>query len=89
MKRFSYAPSIAWQNIAGEVVVVEVASGRSIGLNPTASFLWLRIPTHDTTELARALAGEFDVSPEVATADVEHLAATLVERGLLVTRTAA
>jgi methyltransferase-like protein len=60
---------VAWQVVDGEAIVVDLASGNTIGLNPVATFLWSHIDGHhDDAALVTAVIGEFEVSP----ADAEH-----------------
>jgi hypothetical protein len=77
------------RKIAGETVIVpvrdDVADLDSIyTLNETGSFVWELIDGQRTVDaLIEAVAAEFEVSREVATADVKRLVATLHLEGLL------
>ena len=52
--------------------------------NETGAFLWRQLETEKTREqLTEALLAEYDVSPEVAAADVAHFTEDLESAGLL------
>ena len=81
--------SAVTRRIAGETVIVpvrdDVADLDSIyTLNETGTFLWeLLDGRHTVGELVEALVARFEVSPEVAGADVTRLIVSLREEGLL------
>lgn len=77
------------RNICGEYVVVAV--GRQtldfkglIKLNETGSFLWEQLQSERTAdELLNALRNEYEVSEEIAKADIAAFIASLQEAELL------
>jgi hypothetical protein len=75
---------VAWQVIDGEAVVIDLAKGFSLGLNPTGSLVWSLLADHDETAIAGEVARTFDVSPETASRDVHEFLAAMRERGLLI-----
>jgi hypothetical protein len=81
--------SAVTRRIAGETVIVpvrdDVADLDSIyTLNETGTFVWeLLDGRHTVGELVAALVARFEVSPEVAGADVARLIVSLREEGLL------
>ncbi len=75
--------SLAWQVIDGEAVVIDLARGRTLGLNPVASFIWSLLPDHDEAAIAEALFRSFDVDLETARADVREFVQSLREQGLV------
>jgi hypothetical protein len=77
------ASQVAWQIVDGEAIVVDLGSGKTIGLNPTATFLWSQLDGRDETELARALVSDFDVDPDQAASDVRDFLRTMRERNLI------
>ena len=78
-------PQVAWQIVDGEAIVVDLASGNTIGLNPTATFLWSQIDgRQDDDALVTALAGEFDVSPAEARHDTSEFLDDMKKRALIV-----
>ncbi|HEX8172987.1 MAG TPA: PqqD family protein [Thermoanaerobaculia bacterium] len=77
------AKEIAWQVVDGEAIIVDLASGKTIGLNPTGTYLWTQLDGRDEHELAAALAAKFDVDQESASRDVREFLSLLRERRLL------
>ena len=73
---------IAWREVEGEAVLVNVRRDEVIHLNPSASFLWSSLDGQATLEdIARSITGEFEVGLETALADIIAFAADLVEQG--------
>jgi predicted DNA-binding transcriptional regulator len=79
------ARGLAWQTIDGEAVLLDLARGRSLGLNETATVVWSLLPDHDDEEIAAEIARRFEVDLDRARADVGELLAGLVERGVVET----
>lgn len=75
--------ALAWQLIDGEAVVIDLARGRTLGLNPAASLIWSLLPDHDEPALAEALSRSFEVDLETARADVREFVQSLREQGLV------
>ena len=47
---------LAWQVIDGEAVLIDLAHGKSLGLNPTGTFVWSLLATqHDETSIVDGL----------------------------------
>jgi hypothetical protein len=86
---FSREDAAVTRRIAGETVIVPVRGDvvdldALYTLNETGTFLWDLIDGQRTVgQLAEALIAAFDVTPEVATADVARLIANLRDEGLL------
>lgn len=80
--RLRRVEGIAWREIDGEAVLVNVRSDEVIHLNPTASFLWSSLDGQATLEeIARSMTGEFNVEEDTALTDAVTFAASLVEQG--------
>jgi methyltransferase-like protein len=78
-------PQVAWQIVDGEAIVVDLASGNTIGLNPVATFLWSHIDgTQDDTALVTAVVTEFEVSPALAERDTREFLDEMKRRTLIV-----
>ena len=77
------------REIAGNFFVVPVGSrtvdfSAMISLNETGAFLWKQLETEQTADsLLQALLDEYDVTAEVAQADVDRFIASLQEAELL------
>ncbi len=76
-------PRVAWQMLDGEAVLIDLEQGTALGLNPSASFLWARLTTHDLDALARELTQAFDIDLAQARADVAAFVDTLHARGFV------
>ncbi len=74
---------VAWQSVGGEVVVMDLASGKAIGLNATGSFIWTRLADRDDVEIANELAERFRIEPERAAVDMKGFLSEMESRGLL------
>lgn len=82
--KLKLAPQVAWQVIDGEAVIIDLASGVTIGLNPSGTFIWTKLLEQDAAAAADAVASEYGIAREEAIADVAELIATLRERNLVV-----
>jgi hypothetical protein len=72
---------VAWQMVGEEAVLLDLSTGRALGLNETGSFLWKRLEALPESDLAAALAAEFDVDEPRAREDVARFLAQLGEKG--------
>lgn len=82
--RYRHASDLAWQGVGPETVVIDLAQGRSLGLNATAGLVWTLLAEHDDEEIAVELTRRYGLSLEAARADVAELLEALLERGLIV-----
>lgn len=79
------------RTVAGNDVLISVGGNIAnfngyIQLNETAAFLWEQLKEPKTAdELIKALTGEFDVTAEQASADVEEFLNELKENGMVST----
>jgi hypothetical protein len=74
---------LAWQRIGDEAVVMSLAEGRVIGLNPTAALVWSLVEERDEDGLVAAVVERFATDEPSARADVRRFVALLRERGLV------
>jgi len=78
-------PQVAWQIVDGEAIVVDLASGNTIGLNPSGTFLWSQIDgKHDDRDLVSALITHFEVPPAEAESDTREFLGEMTRRALIV-----
>ncbi len=83
-QRFTPAADVVSRVLDGEAVLLDLASGRYLGLNAVATRVWEQIGAGDTFAAIRAaLLGEFDVPADVLDRDLDQLFADLHERGLI------
>jgi hypothetical protein len=76
-------PHVAWQLVGKDAVVVDLASGRTIGLNATGSFIWSRIASGLAEGLVADFAARFRVAPDLAATDVKRFIDYLAAQNLL------
>jgi coenzyme PQQ synthesis protein D (PqqD) len=81
--RYRYARHIAWQIVGGEVIIVDVASGKSFGLNRSASFIFTSIGESPADEIAGRFAERFRVNGAAAQADVSLFIEDMLRRNVI------
>jgi hypothetical protein len=77
-------PDVAWQTIGDEAVVMSLAEGRVLGLNPAGALVWSLVEGSDEEALVTAVVERFATDREAAREDVRAFLALLRERGLVV-----
>lgn len=77
-------PRVAWQVVDGEAVVLDLESGKAVGLNPTGTLVWRYLETEPPEAIARRVAEAFDVEGSAALADVCDFIDLLRRRNLVV-----
>lgn len=78
-----YAPRVAWQAVGDEVIVVDLAGTKTLGLNPVGSLVWTLLADHEEPAIAEAVARRFDVPLETARRDVATFLRMLRDRDLV------
>jgi len=81
MKRSESAMS---RELDGEIVILDVPSGRYFALNDVGALIWDRLE-HDTDHqsLIDAVTKEFDIDRSTAAGDIDALLDQLAEAGLI------
>ena len=75
---------LAWREIDGEMVAVDVRSSNYLGANPAGLLLWRALAEGATRdELVARLVEAFEVEPDRAGTDVDSFLSTLADRDLL------
>lgn len=78
------AESTSWQDVDGQVVILDLRSSTYLELNRTGSRLFHRLVNGATVEdLSDALSQVYGLDRALATADVEAFLAALRQQGLL------
>lgn len=85
-------PGFTMRTICGENFLVaegleNIDFTKLIALNETSAFLWSSIGEDETftsERLTELLVEEYDVTPDVARADVEALVSNMLDMGLIV-----
>jgi len=80
---YRHAPQLAWQRIEGEAVIIDLARGRTLGLNPVGSLIWALVPDHPEAAIAEEVSRQFDVPYEEARLDVSAFLRSLQDGGLV------
>ena len=76
--------SVAWRDVEGEVVVIDLKNSEFFSLNDAAQGLWPLLHRGTTnTELVQALVERYDVDLVRAESDVRGLLVQLRQRGFL------
>lgn len=83
--KLAASDDVVAREVAGETVLLNLATGTYFGLNAVGGRIWQLLDAEGCTlaEASAKLQQEFEVSSEVADADVLALAANLVEHGLV------
>lgn len=76
-------PKLAWREIDGETVIISPEDSLVHELNETASLIWKYVEGKTLQELAERVSAEYEVSLEVARADVDELVIALQQKRLL------
>lgn len=74
---------IAWQQIGDEAVVMSLAEGRVLGLNPAGALVWSLVEERNEDGLVAALVERFAIDERTAREDVRGFLTLLRERGLV------
>ncbi|MDQ7993994.1 MAG: PqqD family protein [Propionicimonas sp.] len=75
---------VTWQEIDGELVVLDLRSQKYLTTNATGAFLMKRLTEHrETGELVDALVAEFGIDESQAAQDVSGFLDSLDRSGLL------
>jgi hypothetical protein len=76
--------ALAWREIEGELVAVDVDASAYLGANASGTLLWQLLAEGATLpRLAEALVERFGIEPDRAQADAEAFVGQLTARGLL------
>ncbi|HVT02582.1 MAG TPA: PqqD family protein [Thermoanaerobaculia bacterium] len=76
------ASGIAWQVIDGEAFLVDLDSGRSLGLNATGTLVWTSLD-EDLEDIVSKVTAEFGVAYDEAKRDITQFIEVLKKRGLV------
>lgn len=78
------AESAIWRRVGDEVVVIRGDGLSTHVLNRTAALIWeMSDGEHSIEEMAEKLAINFNVSPEVARADIEEVDNKFIQAGIM------
>jgi hypothetical protein len=80
------AANAAWQILEGEAVLVDLISGRSVGLNNVGTHIWAVLNGRDEDEITAEVVRKYRIDADAARQDVTEFVA-LLESYKLVART--
>jgi hypothetical protein len=81
---FARSEEVVSRVIDGEAVLLDLASGRYLGLNDVATRVWELLDEGRTFGAIRdTLLAEFDVSADVLEGDLDRLFADMLARGII------
>jgi Coenzyme PQQ synthesis protein D (PqqD) len=84
-ERFSQAPDVVSRVLDGEAVLLDLASGKYLGLNAVATRAWELFGAGKTLgEVRAALLDEFEVARDVLDRDLTEMLEDMQSRGLIV-----
>ncbi len=84
MTSISNNPSLLTQDMDGEVVILEVESGRYFSMDPVGSRIWnLLAELGDTDRVVEQMSSEYAVDKATLRRDIDDLVGRLAQAGLL------
>lgn len=76
--------AVAWQQVDGETILLDLAASTYLGINQSGSVLWLALVDGSTRHgLVKRLCETYDVTEDEAAMDVDAFLRTCQERGFL------
>ena len=77
-------PQLAWREIDDDIIIISPEDSQVHELNESAALVWkLADGAQSLEQIAAGVAAHYDVSPEIARADVAEFIAQLEEKQLL------
>jgi hypothetical protein len=78
------SPDVVSRTVAGEVLILNLATGDYHGLDPIGSRIWDLIAERRAFgAIAEAIVAEYDVDPERAKSDLARLLGEMAHKGLV------
>lgn len=84
-QKYSASDDVVAREVAGEMVLLDLASGIYFGLDPVGSRVWARISDSPAglSDLVDVVEAEFDAPRDVIEQDLVRLIDELAEKGLI------
>ena len=80
------ADEVVFRNVAGEAVLLNLATGTYFGLDTVGTRMWHLIADHGSTErVVETLLAEYEVEEVRLRCDLDNLIRQLLEKGLMTT----
>ena len=80
---FVVPPTVLWQDVGGDVVLLNVETEQYYSLDPVGSRIVTQLTTLPFKAAVSALESDFDVDPSTLAQDIESLVDELLGAGLL------
>lgn len=82
---FRAGSDVTAREVGGEFILLHLGSGTYFGLNAVGSRVWQLLEAGDKSlaQLCNTICDEFDAGPDVVQADLQDLAAALLEHDLV------
>jgi len=81
---FAFPESVLAREVSGEMVLLDLRNEEYFGLDRVGADMVTRLTQQPHDEAVAALCRDYDVAPEILTADLERLVSRLLDVGLLV-----
>ena len=80
------ADEVVFRNVAGEAVLLNLATGTYFGLDTVGTRMWHLMADHGSTErVVETLLAEYEVEEVRLRCDLDNLIRQLLEKGLMTT----
>lgn len=80
-------PDVLWRRLDDEVILMQLRTDRIFSLNHTGARFWeLIVDGMDLDSIRGALENEFDVSPDMLTAEIGEILTLLISEQLLISQ---
>ena len=82
--KYTISQTVLLQELDGETVILDIQSGRYLGLDAVATAMWKQLlETQSVDAAVRGLVGEYDVAEARLRSDLEAFVARLVDEQLI------
>ncbi len=76
--------SVLWRELDGEAILLDPRAGCSYNLNPVGTLIWKLLDgQHDAEAIVTAICEAYEVEPEQAERDMQHLLNELLTNKLV------
>ena len=83
-QKFSVSEEVLFQEVSGEIVLLDLASESYFGLDEIGARIWALLHENTSTGgIVEALLEEYEVEREILETDLEELLGNLLDAGLI------
>jgi hypothetical protein len=80
---FKIAPTVAWQVIQDETVIINLEDRRALGLNQVGTLIWSMIESSSVDQMTEVVVARYGADREVVRTDIDSFIAEIQQRGLV------